>query len=434
VSPREINFGSVRVGSSSSTRIVTVSNDGTADLYISGITVDNGQFVITSKNITQTLAPGASAQIILVFKPTSTGGKSATMAIISDDPDERTVDVKLSGTGTTPPGPGPGPNPPITEPITEINYFTVDFLGKITTEVATSDGRPIKRMEAPSPDGTHLLEIEADTQATDNTTGDIITLLEIREAETPELPENTKLIGKAYEFKPSGTVFDRPVRLTLGYNVNELPDRVTSVGVAYYTAEGGWTYLETEATNVAELGKLTTPVNHFTVFAVLATVAPAPPPPEPTPKWTPEPQPQPQPGPKPTAPAEFTLSNLSIATTVSRIFKNFAYIVRTGEEAVITIDVTNQGGQSGSYAISLIINGAERERTEITLEPGQTQTVSFTATNNEPGNYSVAIGDLTGNYLSKIWINWWLIGSSAGVLILIAWGVWYYFKKRQPQI
>jgi uncharacterized repeat protein (TIGR01451 family) len=433
VIPPEINFGSVKVGSSGVTRTVTVRNDGTADLYISGITIDSNQFDITSgENITK-LMPGTSANITVIFRPTSSGGKSGAMTITSNDPDEGTVGVTLSGTGTTSPGPGPGPgpNPPEEEPITTVNYFTVDFQGLITKEVATSDGRPIKTMKAPSPDGDHLLEIEADTQATDNTTGDIITLLEIREAERPELPENTELIGKAYEFKPSGTVFDRPVRLTLGYNANELPDRVTSVGLAYYTTEGGWQYLETVATSVAELGKLTAPVSHFTVFAVLATVAPAPPPPEPTPQWTPELQPETRP--EPTAPAQFTLSNLSIATTVHRIFKNFAYIVRTGGEAAISVDVTNQGGQSGSYAVILIINGTEWERNEISLEPGQTQTVSFTITNNEPGNYSVAIGDLTGNYLSKVWINWWLIGGSIGFLIIIGSGAWYFIRKKMQQ-
>jgi uncharacterized repeat protein (TIGR01451 family) len=435
VTPREINFGSVKVNSSSSTRTVTVSNNGTAALYISDVKIDNVQFHITSPDITSNgLAPGASANITLVFSPASSGGKLGTLSITSNDPDEGTVDVSLSGTGTTTPGPGPGPGPLETEPvITEVNYFTVDFLGKITKEVAASDGRPIKRMEAYSPDGASLLEIEADTQATDNATGNIITLLEIRETETPMLPENTVLVGKAYEFKPSGTVFDRPVKLTLGYDVNELPDRLVSVGAAYYTTENGWTYLETEAASVAELGKLTAPVNHFTVFAVLATVYPEPPPPEPTPPEKPKPEPEPEP--LPAVPAQFTLSNLSITTTVTRVFENFSYIVRTGEEATITVDVTNQGGLSGSYVAILIINGAERESKEITLAPGQTQTVSFTITGNEPGDYNVVIGDLTGDFLNKVWINWWLIAGSAGVLIIIGWGVWYFIKKkRQPQV
>jgi hypothetical protein len=277
-------------------------------------------------------------------------------------------------------------------------------------------------MEAPSPDGIHLLEIEALTGATDNASN-VVTLIEIREAPAPELPENTRLVGKAYEFKPSGTVFDKPIRLTLGYNVNELPDQVTSVGSAYYTTRDGWIYLETETTSVAELGKLTAPVNHFTVFAVLAKVTV-------TPETTPptKPTPEPEAG---KAPALFNLSNLSITPSVSRFFDKISYIVRTGEEALITVDVTNNRGQPGSYAAVLILNGTERERKEITLEPGQTQTVSFTVTGNEPGSYTVLIGNLTGDFLSDLWINWWLIAGSIGVLILIIWLVWYIIKRRK---
>ena len=100
----------------------------------------------------------------------------------------------------------------------------------------------------------------------------MVTLIEIRETTAPQLPVNTRLIGKAYEFKPSGTVFDKPIKLTLGYDPAELPAGVTSIGAAYYTTGDGWVYLPPEATNVAGLGKITAQVNHFTVFAVLATV------------------------------------------------------------------------------------------------------------------------------------------------------------------
>lgn len=300
----------------------------------------------------------------------------------------------------------------------------MDFLGKITRETADSYGRPIKRIEAPSPDGIHLLEIEALTSASDNASN-IVTLIEIREAPAPELPENTRLVGKAYEFNPSGTVFDKPIRLTLGYNVNELPDQVTSVGAAYYTTKDGWIYLETETTSVAELGKLTAPINHFTVFAVLAKVAITPeitPPTEPTPETEPT-----------IIPASFNLSNLTITPSVSKFFDKISYIVRTGEEAIITVDVTNNGGQPGSYAVVIILNQTERERKEITLEPGQSQTVSFTVTGNEPGSYTVFIGDLTGDFLSDLWINWWLFAGSIGVIILIIWLVWYIIRRRKQR-
>jgi phosphatidylglycerophosphate synthase len=292
--------------------------------------------------------------------------------------------------------------------MSEVQYFIVDFLGKITREVATSDGRPVKNMAAPSPDGLHLLEIEALTGASVNET--TVTLLEIREAQAPPLPENTQLVGQALEFTPSGTVFDKPIKLTLGYNVSDLPEGVISVGAAYYTSQDGWVYLDTQSTSVAELGKLTASLNHFTIFAVLAKVTP------------------PQPS---LIPAQFNLNNLSITTSVHRIFEKITYIIRTGEDAFISADVTNNGVQTGTYTAILMINGTERGRKDITLETGQTSTVSFTVTGNERGTYTVVIGTLSGEFVSDLWINWWLIVATIALIILIIWLIRYIIKRRK---
>jgi len=291
--------------------------------------------------------------------------------------------------------------PPTTAPPTPLKYFTVNFLGKITSVTATNDGRPEKRIAAPDLNGIHLLEIEAGTGASDNTKK-MVTLIEIREANSPPLPENTRLVGKAYEFNPAGTVFDRQIRLTLGYNVDELPEGVTSVGAAYYTTGDGWVYLPPESSSVAELGKLTAPVNHFTVFAILATV--------------------PEPGYWQALPRDsFKLTNLKIIPSTSTFFGNIPYIIKTGKEVIVTADVTNTSGQRGKYAATLKINGTDKETKEITLEPGQTKTVSFSATINEPGSYVIQVGDLSGDLISQVRINWWLWAASVVILIALCW-------------
>jgi hypothetical protein len=281
-------------------------------------------------------------------------------------------------------------------------------------------------MMAPSPDDVHRLDIEAGTRAADSA-GLTITLLEIRETVTPLLPENTRLVGRAYEFKPSGTVFDKSVHLTLGYDVNDLPDDVLSVGLAYYDGSLGWVYLEPEPGSVAELGKVSAPVNHFSVFAVLAEVtsetAPGPP-------GAPTPGPQPEPAPEPTL---FSLSNLAILLSESRYFENFTYIARTGEQAIVSAEVSNNGGQSGTYTAVLMLNGTEWERKEISLGPGQTERVSFIVMDNAPGTYTVVIGNLAGEFSSRLWINWWLFTGTVAILVLVAWLTWYIIKRSKKQ-
>jgi len=287
-------------------------------------------------------------------------------------------------------------------------YFTVDFLGKITTELVSLSGQLLKLMEAPSANGTHQLEIDEGTRAFDDK-GNLVTSIEIRQVEAPDLPDDTRLVGEAYEFKPSGIIFEKPIRLTLSYNVNELPENVTSVGIAYYTTDVGWTYLETESTQVAELGKLTASVKHFTIFATLAKVEVPPAP-----------------------PADFKLGDLSITPSVSKIWGKITFMARSGKEVVINVDVTNDGGQEGNYTVILKINDVTRETKEISLAPGQTQKISFTVIDNEPGTYVVQIGDLTGDFLSEFWINWWLTLGLVAAFILLCWFILSRIKGGKP--
>jgi len=163
----------------------------------------------------------------------------------------------------------------------------VDFLGKITTQLTTSDGRLLGSLEAPSPDARHILILDEGTRTVDSQ-GEIVTLIEIRPAvEVLAPPQNKRLVGTAYNFEPSGIVFDKPVHLTLGYDVNQLPQNVTSVKLVYYSSESGWISLEPESGRVAEVGRASAAVDHFTVFAVLAEVSPAPTPPTKAPfEWT----------------------------------------------------------------------------------------------------------------------------------------------------
>jgi len=354
------------------------------------------------------------------------------MTIPSNDPYKNPVVVALSGTGIPgggPPGGGGGGS------ITSIKYFTVDFLGKITREIATGDGRPVNTIVATSPDGAHVLEILQGTAARD-ASGNEVLLVVIREATAPQLPQDTVLIGSAYEFEPSGTTFDKPIKLTLAYDVNDLPERVRSVGTAYYLANLGWIYLETESDVVAELGRLTSPVNHFTVFAILAQVEPevpvVPPPPPPTTEPPPV-VPPPPPPPPVTAPASFQLGNLDIETSVQETFGSLTYIRRTGEEATVSVDVTNNGGQAGSYTVVLMVNGIERASQVVALEPGQTRTVEFAVEPNETGTYDIQIGELKGSFLSGWWVNWWLFIGTAALIALIAWGIWFLVSRRKKK-
>jgi len=106
VSPLSWDFGAVNVGTESLPLTVTVANTGCANLslgtlYLSGS--DAAQFRIQNDQCSnQTIPPGGSRTVEVVFKPTSVGTKTATLVIPSNDPERPQVEVSLTGTGVVP--------------------------------------------------------------------------------------------------------------------------------------------------------------------------------------------------------------------------------------------------------------------------------------------------------------------------------------------
>ena len=101
VSPNSYDFGNVVVKNSSSSATFTIQNNGTGNLKTTKVKVigtDAKMFKIRGGG-KKTIVPGDTYSFTVTFKPTSTGTKSATLQILSNDPDTPTIEVPLSGTG-----------------------------------------------------------------------------------------------------------------------------------------------------------------------------------------------------------------------------------------------------------------------------------------------------------------------------------------------
>ena len=102
VSPASYDFDTVRIGETANKTFV-VSNVGGADLAITGVSIagaDALEFLVSADSCNgTTLAPGENCTVTVAFSPQSPGSKDATLEITSNDPDEGTVSVALSGTG-----------------------------------------------------------------------------------------------------------------------------------------------------------------------------------------------------------------------------------------------------------------------------------------------------------------------------------------------
>jgi hypothetical protein len=97
VAQTPFDFGSVKVGRKA-TKTLPITNNGSADLAITLSGLEGTDFAIQGKNTTS-IKPKKSYSLKILFTPKSTGSKTATLRITSNDPDMPTLDVPLSGTG-----------------------------------------------------------------------------------------------------------------------------------------------------------------------------------------------------------------------------------------------------------------------------------------------------------------------------------------------
>ncbi|MCI0452491.1 MAG: choice-of-anchor D domain-containing protein, partial [Candidatus Latescibacteria bacterium] len=100
VTPLALDYGPVFIGGVSN-QIVVVKNVGTDLLTVTSIASDHGDYTADVANVA--LAPTASQAVVVSYAPTSTGVSAATLTIASDDPDEVSIGVALTGEGRLPP-------------------------------------------------------------------------------------------------------------------------------------------------------------------------------------------------------------------------------------------------------------------------------------------------------------------------------------------
>ncbi len=128
VSPTSLDFGQVQWNTASTTKSITITNSGDADLVIAfrdfkGINAtgqtagsdgkvedDSLDFIMSDSGFaydkdksTYTLASDKSGTVTVYFKPRDIGSSSATMLCLSNDPDQNQILLTFKGEGTAPP-------------------------------------------------------------------------------------------------------------------------------------------------------------------------------------------------------------------------------------------------------------------------------------------------------------------------------------------
>lgn len=95
-----ISFGKVKKGLFLSKKFI-IRNNGSAPLTNLAISVAGTKMFTVTKLTTATLAPNATTEFKVTFKPSTLGKKTAKILITSNDLDEAQFDMNLTGTGVT---------------------------------------------------------------------------------------------------------------------------------------------------------------------------------------------------------------------------------------------------------------------------------------------------------------------------------------------
>jgi Abnormal spindle-like microcephaly-assoc'd, ASPM-SPD-2-Hydin len=96
-----LNFGNVKVASTSTAKKATLTNNGPDGISV-GTPSTTGQFDVSATTCTGSLSSGSTCSISIVFKPTSEGPKTGALNVTTDATTGADLSIPLSGTGALP--------------------------------------------------------------------------------------------------------------------------------------------------------------------------------------------------------------------------------------------------------------------------------------------------------------------------------------------
>ena len=356
--PPHVFHGAVTVGGATAADglTVTAAIAGTSFSYTpsaqtsGGRYGDNLQFKVPADDPdTSTKEGGVNGDTIVLYVE---GVEAGTQAFTIGDVTQ--LNLSISAVPVTPPSggaPGGGGGAGL-DGVTSVLY------------VVTEKGRFTDDVTAISDDGKVELFIPKDTIGL-NRMGSLLSSISIKvRGDSPSPPITWLFTVMIYEIGPAGAYFDPPIDLIFEYDESLIPQGVAEknlVAVTWDKASSQW--VELESTVDPESNTVRARVSHFTTFAVLAH----------------------------THPASFTVADLSITPK----------IIDFGEDVSISVIVTNAGDLTGSYEMSLKIDDMVAQTKEVTLDGGDSETISFSVTPETVGEHTVNIGDLLGSFEVK---------------------------------
>ena len=312
--------------------------------------------------------------------------------------------------------PPPDTTPVIDEDEEEEDNITlvINLLGETVVIEIGEDGILDDSIVLTDPDGTCTLEITGGTHITGIGGTSLDRIVLTVEETSILLPDDTVFLTPIYWFigydKEGNTVnarFDPPVRVTLRYDPDDLPENALPPYVARYTEEEGLVRLESPIKFPIRLGRVDALLDICAMFMALVEAGPTTPPP---------------------LPPDFTASNLVISP--DQAFE--------GDSMKISVTITNEGLEGGTYELYLIVDGIVRGIQEVALSGKSSGTYTFEISNLAAGVHQIKAAGLTETIrIDQIaveglgaGVNWTVLDLSVAGAVLAGLVIWLFYMLR----
>ncbi|UCC16694.1 MAG: hypothetical protein JSU58_10075 [Dehalococcoidales bacterium] len=295
----------------------------------------------------------------------------------------------------------------------EYTTLEVNLLDEKSAVEISEDGILKESVILTDADGMFTLELPGGTRIIG--TGGILPgriVLTIEEITIP-LPDNTILLTPIYhltgydiEGKKMYTGFDPPVRLTIRYDPETIHENSFPPFIARYTDEDGLVPMELPVKFPVSLGRVDALVDGCSLFMALVEVAPPP----------------------PALPAYFTASNLLISP----------HEVFEGDPLRISVTITNEGSDDGTYELYLIVDGIVRAIQKVALSGKSSEILTFEIINLTAGIHQIKAAGLTETVrIEQVAIdqsgsgfNWMVLDLSVAGVVITGLLLWLLYMQR----
>lgn len=274
-------------------------------------------------------------------------------------------------------------------------------------------------VNASSDDNNVVLHILAATTGLNSNETPLTQISIIHLTTAPPFQTGAGMVSLAYDFQPSGAIFNRPATATFSYDPTLIPMGVaaTSLQISCFdNTESSW--IAVPATVDPTSHTISAQITHFTAYAITYSVTPVT---QTTTTSTTTTLPTTD---ATTTTATPVIITAPVVTSLTATFKADSLIinpgkVKPGENVNIYLTITNTGDITGTDTVVLKINDIAVDSNNITIDDGLSKVVTFNANRSVSGNYLVEVAGLNGNFsvsknITPLWF--WLIGAGAFLL------------------